>query len=366
MLAKHFTMGAKSRSNMVTRYNQAPGQYYLRTTPKGITINYAFLPCATTFEHGGTTIDAYVVSISNMADMAKTVIIPSDSLSSSSIHLVTAELAKKLPKGIPKGQSFSGTTKKAADIKSFLPDAAEKYVLIIMPNTHPIPPGESSVIKGHPNDGMADIFREMGTLSSAWLKIMANLDEDVVKFNVDLQNAAITNKATLAQHFPGATIESKLVFLTPYAILHQVPLDEDEDSELAGAEQELAILLQACKMRNNPAPIHTPGQPPSTVGGIHDDYDSILSSPQASTQQPNANTKRIEAKLRLIGAAFSPDMGLTLPELEDQIKSTVALGNKLQADAMANILASNSNKQADTLDCINRYSGWPGAYRFVP
>ena len=86
---------------------------------KGHHYQFAFLLCAPTFEDGATTIDAFVVTVSNTADMAKAIIIPSDSLSSSSIHLVTAEFAKKLPKGISKGQSFSGKTTKAADIKPY-------------------------------------------------------------------------------------------------------------------------------------------------------------------------------------------------------------------------------------------------------
>ena len=97
---------------------------------------------------------------------------------------------------------------------------------------------------------------------------------------------------------------------------------------------------------------------------VSDDMSPTLTTKAMTTTA--ANAQRVQAKLRLISAHFSPDTGLSLPDLNAQIISTSSLGAKFQTDALANILAAAGTKQNDTLDCINRYTHWPEAYRWVP
>ena len=123
----------------------------VRHTSKGLVLTYFLLRCQTTFEVGGTDIDAFVATMSNTVDLAKVIIVPGVTLTGSGISLVTQEHAKHIPKSIPKGAVFQSKTKKAETIQAFLPNT-EKHVLIMLPTAHPIPPGEEAIVKGIPND----------------------------------------------------------------------------------------------------------------------------------------------------------------------------------------------------------------------
>ena len=234
-------------------------------------VTYILLPSQTTFEVGGTDIDAFVSTMSNTVDYAKVIIVPVVTLTGSCIRLVTQDYAKHLPKGIPKGAVFNAKSKKAGTIKDLLPDA-DKYVLIMLPTSHPIPPGEDAIVKkGIPNDVMADTFRAMGPASMSWLEVMTGLDKGVVAYNSDLQKAVLTNHVALDTLFPPGVDPTKFNFTSTTATLHSPPVDEDEDSEVAQAIGELQNLLRACKARNSPATVLSPtGQYPPLLGLRHE------------------------------------------------------------------------------------------------
>ena len=54
------SLSAKARKLLANRLNQCPGYYMVRPTSKGLVLTYILLPCPTTFEVGGTDIDAFV------------------------------------------------------------------------------------------------------------------------------------------------------------------------------------------------------------------------------------------------------------------------------------------------------------------
>ena len=337
-----------------------------RTNAKGTTITYALVPCSAFLEIEGKEINTFVATMSNVVDTAHIVVVPADTLSSSSIHLVTQEFAKTLPKSIPKGTAFTDTSAKAKTIKSFLPTPGQKYHLVILPNALPIRPGEEAIVKGIPNDVMCDTFRSMGDVGYSWLQIMTDSDEGAIAFNIDLQTTALANKTELDKHFPGGELSKSLLFQKPWATLHNPPVEDDEEGPLAMAITELRSQLLACKERNAPAQTVSPNSRlPRSVGG-DGDIDSVLDLTPPSAPAASSNTKRIESMLQLLCAGYDPTDGLKLLDLKQQATSTASINGKAMTSAMANMLRTTSDKQADSLDCINRYAHFPVAYRWVP
>ena len=97
-------------------------------------------------------------------------------MTGSTLRIVTADFAKQLPKKIPTGKVLKANTKKAINIRDFLPVNADTvyYVLFCCPNTVSISGGEDYTVKGVPDDSMHESFRALGDYDIAWLQIIAS------------------------------------------------------------------------------------------------------------------------------------------------------------------------------------------------
>jgi len=131
----------------------------------------------------GIATDVFIGTVSNTMDMAQAIIVPVDTITCSSIHLVSHDLAKQLNKDIPKGVAFTNTYKKAGKIKDLISKSGARFVLILLPTVYPIPPVEADFAKGTPNDAIEDSFRAMCDTSFAQMKVMTKLDSGVEPFS---------------------------------------------------------------------------------------------------------------------------------------------------------------------------------------
>ena len=141
------------------------------------------------------------------------------------------------------------------------------------------------------------------------------------------------------------------------------PAVGEEDNAIYITIVELRAQLKAAVARNT-GPLPSRGDPL----GINIDLD-MESVQDLDLKHPPAtpsNTKRQEAKLRLMCAGYCPTKGVALFDLKDSIKEVLSKCKDHQPESLSNQLASTSNLLAQSMDAVNRSANWPTAYADAP
>jgi len=361
--SSHFSLSTARRGKAATRHSQSVGFYATNQSKKTgannkIQVRAVLLPTAFLNPQDE---EGYVATISNLASAAQLVTLSAREVNGSTIRMVTDVFAKTLPKDIPRGTSFKQTTRKAASIKDLIPEAGTNYVLILCPNTFPINSGTSHTVKGTPDEGMGDAFRDLGELGLPWLQIMANLDNGVAPFDEALQSAATNNKIALDTVYPAYT-SSILLTSLPSLDFTRPPIDEDDDSEgadLVTAIKAIRASLSECIRRNMPAPPTTQQLP----FNIDVDGDSIMGQSNVGAAAPTPpSSERLLAKLRLLCVSYSSTSGVGLFDIRDWIAEILAQPRPQWAEPFGNRLRETNDIHSSSMDAINRFARWPKAY----
>ena len=367
--SQHFTMSSLVRGSIATKHTQHTGYYVPTLTKKGkLTLRHILLLASgvTTNDTTNDEEEVFLATISNVASLGQLMMMPRLDVVGSTIRLVTATFAKTLPKHWPHGTAFKSTNVAVASIKDLLPPTNTSFVLTICPKTCPILPGDAWVVKGAADDSIADVFRAVSEYAHTWLLITTSTDEGVIPFNLELQEKATAEKTTLAKIYPQKISAIKLSPTHVVALSTPPLVDEDADEDEADIQAALNALtdsLKACVARNMPAPTPNSPSPPQQ---IDIDLESLAGPTGATAEATKNNDDRVAAKLRLLTAGYSPKGGVTLMDLNDDMKQTLALSKASQAESFGNLLASTNDSLSDTTDCHNRSANWPSAYNAAP
>ena len=186
----------------------------------------------------------------------------------------------------------------------------------------------------------------------------------MVPYTATLQATMISDKVALGDHFPVPN-QQRIVFVPQVTIAFSTPpaesFDDNSDDynnrDIHDAIADIKLGMREAACCNNPAPV-APSLPSSV------DFDASLHV-QASRAIATVNTDRLEAKLCLITMQF-PDAGdVGLFDVKEGIKNILGLANKVKAEAVCNLLMSNSNKLADSLESVNRQACWPEQFKYT-
>ena len=119
--------------------------------------------------------------------------------------------------------------KEITALKDMLPTLGT-HVLVLCPNTFPIPGGTTYTVKGKVDDAMADTFRDLGPLGLPWLQLAGDVDPGVLPFDVILQSTVVANKVALGAHYPA--YNSAITLTNSPALTFAAPaLDSDDEGE---------------------------------------------------------------------------------------------------------------------------------------
>jgi hypothetical protein len=194
------------------------------------------------------------------------------------------------------------------------------------------------------------------------------VDAGVLPFDVNLQSTVVANKIALGAHYPA--YEATITLTNSPSLTFAAPAldsdDEDEEGEdtVGQATAELRALLAECMRRNTPAVALSPN---NTVPPHIDTFDteSMISGANngAAATNSQATTERLLAKLRLLCASYQVETDtVTLFELDDKIRQTLALSKKSQAEKFGNHLRATNDTQTKSSDCVNHFASWPETY----
>lgn len=359
IVQQYFDNSSRKRASQLNNHELTVGTYaFSRVTGN---LLFFLLPTSGINETGGVEEDVYLATTSNNAGMARMVIIPQRVITGSTIRLVKTEFAKALPaswkwKGIP----FKSSTKKAESIKSLLPSTAT-YVLIRVPNTFPISPGNSSAYKGAADDTLVGSFEEQnGELGKQWLMLQGTLSGSISAFDLALQTLVEDNKDALGTIYPQGGRTPTRLSPHPHVNMQPLPMEDDEDHPLQPTIIQLTSALKSCVVRNLPPQVQAPQAPVhqlelQSMQG-HDDRQ-----PTATSNSTTAS--RLEAKLRLVTMCYDPDRGsISLYGIEDEVQAALQLDKGSRAEAFSNLLSAKSNQLASSLDRVNSLANWPKNY----
>ena len=358
--SKIFLLSSKARSNLANSHTQYMGHYGgTQKAGKKFKISPILLPISGMDDSMGSEVDVFAATVSNVASEGRVVLVPHAQFCGSTIRVVTQEYASTLPPKIAKGTPFNSSTRSCVTIKDLLPavtDANEKFVLVLVPNTFGIPAGEIEVVKGTSDDNMAEHFRELGPHAEAWFTIMTMGHPGIHPFSIELQTCITANQLAMKGHYP--KYKCLITLTRDYLFLFRAaPAEEDEDDAIYPALAELRSRLREATIRNTPAV-----QPPLGFD-VNMDLDSVADLVQKA---PASTTDRMEAKLRLICAGYTPTGGITLYDLRESIKDVLTERKEHQAESLSNQLIATSNSMSLSMDAINRSASWPLAYAETP
>lgn len=369
---RHLTAASTARASTCSKHILYPGFYATYSKPTAANpdqrgIRPILLP--TSFVASSSE-DSYLFTVSNLTTEAKLFTAPASEINGSTIRLVTADFAKTLPDGFAKGTSFKPSTRKIKDIpvlQDMLPTSGS-HVFVLCPNTLPIPGGTAFTVKGKVDDAVADAFRELGPVGLPWLQLIGDMDAGVLPFDVNLQSTVVANKIALGVHYPtyvatiSITNSPTLTFTAP--ALDSDDEDEEGEDTVGQATAELRALLAECMRKNTPAAAPSPhtNVPPHIETF---DTESMISGANngAAATNSQATTDRLLAKLRLLCASYQEETDtVTLFELDDKIRQTLALAKKSQAEKFGNHLRATNDALTKSTDCVNHFASWPETY----
>ena len=371
---KHLVAATSARASACSKHTQIPGYYatYNKPTssnPDRRCIRPILIPTSCVNSSSGSSEEVYLFTVSNLATEAKLFTAPASEINGSTIRLVTSDFAKTLPTSFAMGTSFKPSTKKMKEItalKDMLPTAGT-HVLVLCPNTFPIPGGTTYTVKGKVDDAMADTFRDLGPLGLPWLQLAGDVDPGVLPFDVILQSTVVANKVALGAHYPA--YNSAITLTNSPALTFAAPAldsdDEGEDGEdtVGEATAELRAALAECIRRNTPAAAPSPNHnvPPNIETFEQDSVAGGVAGGAATNTE--ATMDRQLAKLRLMCASYQEETDtVTLYELDDKIRHTLALTKKFQAEKFGNLLRATNDTLAESTDCVNHFASWPDTY----
>ena len=359
---KIFLLSSKARAILANNHTQYMGYYGVtQKQGKAFKISPILLPIAGIDDAAGVELDVFAATVSNVASEGRVVLVSHTQMCGSTIRLVSQEYSKLLPTMIAKGSPFNSATKSCSSIKALLPAVPDqddtKFVLVLVPNTFGIPAGETEVVKGASDDNLAEHFRDLGPHAKAWFTIMTQGHTGIHPFSIDLQKAVTTNQLALKTAYPKHRANITLTLDNLFAF-KPAPAEDDEDDAIFPTLAKLRSQLQEAISRNAPA-MHNP-----LDLNVDMDLESVV---DMGTKTPTpTSTDRMEAKLRLICASYTPAEGVTLYNLRDSVKEVLAERKEHQAESLSNQLIATSNAMSCSMDAINRSASWPLAYAETP
>ena len=357
--ASYFKASSSGRKSHLTKPAKAIGFYSVKKSKSGILrVFHAMLPIT----YLDKEVDHLAVTLSNIVAQPTFYTCSVADVTGSTIRLVTEAFANSLPaEAFPRGKAFSANTKAVKSIKAHV-KVGTKHVLLVCPNSLPIPPGANQAVKGTVDDAMMEVFRTLGTLPSQWLGIMTETVEGVTAFDEVFLATVLTNKAELGDHFP-AHPTTLTISTCPYVAYEANTIDrddEDDSDDRQSAFEEIQATLRACQQRNAPQPVQ---QPPGTIA--IPDNDSAM-GPAVTSSLSNSSserqTERMIGKLRLLCATIHEDGRLELPDLRDSIVALINGPTSSQAEALGNLLRSTGETLANSMDAVLRATRFPEAH----
>ena len=192
---------------------------------------------------------------------------------------------------------------------------------------------------------------------------MTDRSPGMIPYTEDIQKDILANKTARGDHFPPID-QKRVVYSTQPSVTFTAPPAESSDDNIYNdsncaihdAITEINLNMQEVVAKNNPPP------PPSVPLSV--DYDANINT-QASPAPVPVNTDRLEAKLRLLTMKYTDNDTVGIFEVQPDIKSILGLPIKVKAEALCNLLKSNSDKLSDSLDVVNRQACWPEQYKFT-
>jgi len=301
---------------------------------------------------------SYVGTTSNVPTQSAIVLLPREDLIGSALFLFPVDCPILKATSFPVGAPFDHkTSKKGVEaFKQHLPDK-KKYRFALMPIYWPIANGESTTSKGTPNEAMHDAFQEMGDEAYCWLTSMTDATQGAYPFNADLQSAAYNERPKLDKIFPRLS-QGILLRGTPYVTLTAVS-EEDVElcDELDDSVNTLRSELEALVLKINPPLNVLPSAPGNPIGAeIACSAEDSVSNDHVTTQQ---KMSRNIGKMHLLTMGYCPTDGARLNPMTEAVEEIFSLGVKEMTESFNNLVHSQSQVQADSLDAVNRQTAVP-------
>lgn len=366
--ARHYKLSSKVRATLVTQHSIHPGYNAITmSAAKKLRVAAILLPTPG-IEDGinNNENEVYVATTSNDSAAGKLVLLPYDFLTGSTIRLVTTECANRLPLSFLRGTSFKHTTKNIDKaIKDLLPSKTQSYNIVLLPNPHPIKPGQPNAVRGSIDDTVLSLFKDEGEWAEHWIGLQTSTSKGAVPFDLAFQKAVHGNKASLGSIYPAHAGKITLTE-SPYVTFSQAPYENDDDLQIQPAIDEICEKLKAAYQRclPPPPPQAMPTAPPQNVDT---DLQSLAGAGNTSGGAADTQAQdRLVAKLRLLTASWTPEGGFVFFDLSDEILKVLALPKAQRPEAFINNIESTAKRLAQSLDCLNRSCNWPKDYRASP
>ena len=192
---------------------------------------------------------------------------------------------------------------------------------------------------------------------------MADAKQGAYPFNTDLQMLANAARPKLDKIYPRASQGIQLCG-SPYVTLKAVSEDDIEDcDELEESVSNLRSELEALVLKINPPANVFPSTPGNHIGAQIDcSNKDLLSQDQVTTAQKMSHNI---GKVHLLAMGYCPTDGPRLLPMTEAMTDIFTLGMKEMAESFNNIVHSQSQAQANSLDAVNRQTADP-AWRSTP